>query len=221
VSTGVTSYSVNLGWANNANGNSVDATATQVEYSPTGANTWTVLTSTLAPSATTYTASGLARGTGYDFRVKTITSAVSSDYATLTDVVTSSVIPPAAPTSFSGSVSGATSQMVNLSWVLSPTATGYTVEESIAGSNVWTVLTSTLSATATSYSVSGLNSGTSYQFEVIATNAGGASPVATVTMTIPAASSDTPTMPTWALVVLALLLAVASRDWIRASRSGT
>ncbi|HZZ73975.1 MAG TPA: fibronectin type III domain-containing protein [Pirellulales bacterium] len=75
---------------------------------------------------------------------------------------------PAAPGSFTAQA--VSSSQVNLSWSLSSGATSYSVYELINGKSS---LLTTLSATASSLSVSGLAASTTYSFQVVATNAVG------------------------------------------------
>ncbi|HEY5112443.1 MAG TPA: fibronectin type III domain-containing protein, partial [Acidimicrobiales bacterium] len=70
------------------------------------------------------------------------------------------------------------------------TITGYTVQYSADGGTTWT--TATTSATGTNYTVTGLTNGTTYEFEVAATNASGMSAYATP----PSNVSTVPDAPT-------------------------
>ena len=79
-----------------------------------------------------------------------------------------SSIPPA-PTFTAAAVSDT---QANLAWTPVSGATGYQVEEYLASNKSWENM-ATLGSTATSYSVTGLNSGTLYYFTVVDTCAGG------------------------------------------------
>jgi polyvinyl alcohol dehydrogenase (cytochrome) len=94
--------------------------------------------------------------------------------------------PPAAPASLTATA--ASSSQVNLSWTNNATnADSYTVERSLDGST-WTVVTSSLPGSATSYSDTGLSPATTYYYRVKATNAGGSSGYSnTANATTPAA----------------------------------
>jgi fibronectin type 3 domain-containing protein len=176
----VLSTQVTLNWQINPGAVVSDSTAGQVQVSPSGANTWTVLTSTLPPATGSYTATNLSPGTAYDFRVNTTGNGISTPYATLTDVTT----PPAAPTN--GMVTGTTATTATLAWVDQATnASAYTVEASLSGANTWTVLTKTLASMATSYTATNLSPGTSYTFRISATNVGGSSAYAFISATTP------------------------------------
>ncbi len=56
---------------------------------------------------------------------------------------------------------------VKLTWTPGSGATTQTIEYRVVGASSWTVLTTTLSISVSSYVVTGLASDTSYQFRVI------------------------------------------------------
>ena len=96
--------------------------------------------------------------------------------------------PPAAPSDLTATNGGATS--INLAWTDNASdETAYTVERSTTGIGSWTVLSSTEPANATSYTATGLTTGTPYYFRVKATNANGASAYSAVASATPAAYS--------------------------------
>ena len=63
---------------------------------------------------------------------------------------------------------------------MSPTNTGYTVEQSTNGGVDWSVLTTGLAGTATSYSDTSATEATDYRYEVFATGGGGNSAISNV-----------------------------------------
>ena len=87
--------------------------------------------------------------------------------------------------------SSVTSDSVDLSWS-SPTSGGavsaYMVQYRVSGTGSWS--TASISVVANSFVVTGLTSGTSYDFEVTATGSGGIGPAAIISATTSAAASS-------------------------------
>ncbi|HEY8903072.1 MAG TPA: fibronectin type III domain-containing protein, partial [Chthoniobacterales bacterium] len=75
----VTSSAVQLAWTDNATNES----SYRIEYSPSGANNWTIASQVPAGS-TSYQVTGLNAGAAYDFRVQAMSSAGASSWATAT-----------------------------------------------------------------------------------------------------------------------------------------
>jgi hypothetical protein len=163
LSATATATSIALKWQDNTTA----ATAYTVERAPDGVN-WTVLTSTLAANATSYTDN--TAGTWY-YRVKATNATSSSGYSNTISVATI----PAAPTNLSA-VASSVSLAVNLTWTDNAnTETAYIVERSSNGGSTWSVLTSTLPANTQSYSDTSVAPLTAYSWHVKATNASGSS----------------------------------------------
>ncbi len=90
-------------------------------------------------------------------------------------------VAPASPTDLTATA--VSSSQINLTWNASAGATGYEIERSLSAGSGFTEVATT---TATSYSATGLASGTTYYFQVIATvggNSSGASNTASATTT--------------------------------------
>jgi fibronectin type 3 domain-containing protein len=171
----VQSTLVQLGWQINPGGVVSDTAAQQVEVSPTGANTWTVLTSTLTPSTGTLTVTNLSPATGYDFRVNSMGNGVSSPYATLTNVLTA----PATPTLEGVAQSGSA---VDLVWGTVTGAASYSVGRATIRGGPYSWIGS--SATG-SYTDATVSAGTAYSYVVSAVGAGGeSSPSNQVSITV-------------------------------------
>jgi hypothetical protein len=163
LSATATASSIALKWQDNTTA----ATAYTVERSPDGVN-WTVLTSTLAANATTYTDNTV--GSWY-YRVKATNASGSSGYSNTISVAT---VPAAA--SNLNAVASSTSLAVDLSWTdNASTETAYTVERSANGGSTWSVLTSTLPGGTQSYSDTSVAPVTTYSWRVKATNGSGSS----------------------------------------------
>jgi hypothetical protein len=168
--------SVNVSW--NA-GNGVDnytvywTDGPTTPIDPSNPSTYDGSTTVTAPTTST-TATGLTPGTNYDFTVVASNSAGPSSPATEVNLLTN----PSVPTGLTAT--SPSNSQINLTWNASTSASSYTV--------YWTANTgtpinpndnttysgsTTISAPATSTSLTGLSAGSSYDFVVVATNAGG------------------------------------------------
>ena len=129
---------------------------------------------TVGPGASPATVTGLTNGTTYTFTVAAINSVGAGPASAASNPVTPATLsPPGAPTAV---LATAKSAGVQLTWTApasnggSP-ITGYRITPFI-GANAQTP--TTLSSTATSATVNGLNNGTAYTFTVAAINSAGA-----------------------------------------------
>jgi hypothetical protein len=161
------SSEIDLSWTNNA----TNASAYEVDRSPDGI-AWSVLTTALSSTATSYQDTGLSPMTTYYYRVQAINAGGASGYSNVAGATTLPV-PPTAPTGLSAAA--VSTNAIDLTWTDTATnADNYTVERSPDG-NTWSVITSTVPGTATSYQDTGLAGATTYSYRVKATNAGGSS----------------------------------------------
>ncbi len=134
-----------------------------VEYRRQGTTAWT-LAGSVEADTTSVGATGLVASTAFDFRV----SARNAQGSTPGDVVTLTM-PPAAPSALAATQPTATSAA--LTWTdNSSDETGFKVQSS--DGSAW-VDRPRAGAGAVSATVSGLTSGQSYEFRVLATNANG------------------------------------------------
>ena len=134
----------------------------------------------------THSFSGLSAGTSYTLKVVAFNSGGDSSAAS----VSASTLPnaPAAPTGLSAPAAGITDTSITLNWTKSSGATAYKVQ-------VDSGAVTTLGDVAT-HSFSGLSAGTSYTLKVIASNSGGDSAAATLTVwTKPAAPTGLSALP--------------------------
>ena len=134
----------------------------------------------------THSFSGLSAGTSYTLKVVAFNSGGDSSAAS----VSASTLPnaPAAPTGLSAPAAGITDTSITLNWTKSTGATAYKVQ-------VDSGAVSTLGDVAT-HSFGGLSAGTSYTLKVIASNSGGDSSAATLTVwTKPAAPTGLSALP--------------------------
>lgn len=165
---------VSLSWANTSSNEAV-----LVQRSLDGGITWTDLVS-LSGATKTYN-DNVNRATLYAYRLKASTYTAVSPYTGSVSLLT----PPKDVASFLRT--GITTTTAAFTWTVVAGATGYVIEQSKEGGafeQVATVAGGILSTT-----ISGLETGTLYQFRIRATNAGGASDPKVVNgvLTIPAA----------------------------------
>ncbi|HET8825008.1 MAG TPA: fibronectin type III domain-containing protein [Terriglobales bacterium] len=160
---------INLSWTDNA----TTETAYSVERSDNGA-TWTVLTSTLPTNTQSYSDASVAPLTAYSYRVKATNASGSSAYSNVASATSPNGPPPPAPPSnlTAKQSGGGNGQKIVLAWKDNASnAANYVVDRS-TDQSTWTRLTSTLGATATSYTDnSGLQRATTYYYRVGAVNA--------------------------------------------------
>jgi hypothetical protein len=164
-----TSLAVNLSWTDNAS----TETAYTVERSGDNGSTWSVLTSTLPGNTQSYSDASVSPLTTYSWRVKATNASDSSAYSNIASATSpNGPPPPAAPTNLIATQSGGgNGQKITLAWTDNATnATNYVVDRSTDQSN-WNRRTSSLTATATSYTDSGgLQRSTTYYYRVGAIN---------------------------------------------------
>jgi Fibronectin type III domain len=148
------------------------ATGFNLRSSPSGANTWTIVSGVASP----YTLSGLTAGAAIDVEVQSSNAAGTSAWSATSTLTTSSGGPYApnvpAITSVAPPADGTTSNLA-ITWTAPATdsthgaATGYNLRYSPSGAATWTTLTGVTSP----YTLTGLTGATSIDVEVQATNA--------------------------------------------------
>ena len=162
-------------------------TSYTVTASPGGA------TCTVTSPGTSCTISPLTNGTAYTFTSTATNSAGSSASSSSASAAVTPAGLPSSPTGVTGSGTGGTA---SVSWS-APNSNGgsaitdYVVEFSVTGSDTWTTFSDGIS-TSTSATITGLTSGTSYQFRISAKNLIGTSPASLSSPTV----STLPTAPT-------------------------
>jgi hypothetical protein len=152
------------------------------DTSTDGGTTWSD-----AGNVTSRAISGATSGTLYNLRVR-----ARDAVGLLSNVLSATVT--TAPGQVTGLAAGTpTSNSVPLSWSAVSGAAAYTVNYRTTGSGAWTTASTTV--TGTSYTPSGLSASQAYDFQVIATNAGGTGTAsATVSATTAAAQAATYTL---------------------------
>gem|GEM_PF-6647357 len=148
-------------------------TGYKIERSTDGTN-WGTPTS--LGTSTTYEDSGLDAGTTYYYKVAAINAGDASDFSVGSNGVTAGDIPSAVAQPEVTVLSGG---VMSLEWTAPDTngypITSYSLDESVSGGIFNTVATIAGAPPETNYTVTGLTSGTQYQWRLEATNALGTS----------------------------------------------
>ena len=150
--TGTTA--IKLDWSKNNK-----ATAYVIEQYRGGK--WTVLATTKNNTTLTFTVKGLAEGTAYSFRLKSLKTAngvtEESAYTSIKAATAVSGVKDAKVTSVTGS-------WITLEWAKNDKATGYSIEQYKGGK--WTVIATTKNNTTLKFTVKGLKNDTTYSFRI-------------------------------------------------------
>jgi titin len=168
------SGALQVSWAVPQNSGGVDLSSYRVS-SVTGGKSCTVTAAPGAQPARTCTVTGLTNGTSYQFRVlATNTAGLTSDQSAASTALTPATS-PGPPTSVSLTRVG--SGALKVSWK-APSSTGGVAVTSYSARSAVGGRSCTAVAPATSCTVAGLTNGTSYRFQVVATNAAALASVA-------------------------------------------
>ncbi|MFH1230934.1 MAG: fibronectin type III domain-containing protein [Planctomycetota bacterium] len=160
--TAVSSSQINLTWQDNSNVES----GFKIERSLDGV-TFTQIT-TVGANNISYPNTGLAENTTYYYRIKSYNGNGDSNYS---DVV-SALTPLNAPSSLNATVLSATA--ITLAWTDNSNAeTGFKIERKIGIGGIYTEITATGIANATSFTDTGLTINTTYYYRIRAYNSAG------------------------------------------------
>jgi hypothetical protein len=160
--TATSTTQIDLAWTDNA----TNETGYTVERrSPAGSGSYSTVT-TLSAGANSFSNTGLTESTQYEYRVYATNAAGNSANSNAASKFTI----PATPTGLTATA--VSSSQINLAWTdVSTGNTGQRIERRTpSGSGSYSTLT-TVSATATTYSDTGLTASTSYEYRIVATNA--------------------------------------------------
>ncbi|MDB5282258.1 MAG: Peptidase family protein [Bacteroidota bacterium] len=132
------------------------ATSYGIQYRKVGTTTWSTGTATTA----SFPVTGLTASTAYEWQVKTVCSSGSSAFTASSTFTTSAIPACNVPSGLSTSAITTTSAAFN--WGAVSGATSYGIQYRKTGTTTW----STGTATAASFSVTGLTAATSYEWQV-------------------------------------------------------
>ena len=164
-----------------------------------GSGNYADVSDSIAASATSYSDTGLTRATTYTYRIRAKNSVTGNATWSNEPSETTDAIPPAAITDLSATKDATNGDTeIDLSWTApnngGAAITGYTLQRKAGSGNYADVSTSIL-ASATSYSDTGLTPNTQYTYRILAKNSAGSggwsnTPSATTDASKPAAVSD-------------------------------
>jgi hypothetical protein len=178
---------INLAWAPEAS----TQTGFNVYESTDGTN-FSQLATVSSATAASYSVTGLTAGTQYWFEVTATNTTGESAPSAVANGTTlaATQATPSAPTGLTATASSQT--QINLAWAAeTSTQSGFNVYESTNGTT-FSQLATVSTASATSYSVTGLTAGTQYWFKLTAVNAAGESAATNVANATTAAATQTP-----------------------------
>ena len=132
--------------------------------------TWSILSTNLAQ--TSYQDKTVAAGTSYQYEVIATNVGGSSPASNPVTVSAQSITPPNAPTILT--IASPASNEIDLTWSAPSGASSYTVMRSSDHGATWSTVAASLAQAA--YADKTVAANTSYQYEIIAVNAGGSSP---------------------------------------------
>ena len=150
-------------------------TGYRIEVSPNGSSSsWSDLVANTNNTTTTYSHTGLSAGTTRHYRVSAINSVGTGTASSTANATTPTE--PGAPTGLTATASG--TSRINLTWTEpsddgDASITGYTIEVSPNGSSGWSNLVGNTNNTTTTYSHTGLSTGTTRHYRVSAINSAG------------------------------------------------
>ncbi|NDB63066.1 MAG: hypothetical protein EB170_04250 [Nitrosopumilaceae archaeon] len=178
VATASSSSQINLSWGAPSSNGGFAISGYKIEFK-TGSGSYSTLVANTASTSTIYSHTGLSSGTTYVYRVSAINSIGTgspSGESSATPSGTSSAGVPGSVTALSATAASPT--QVNLSWGApsnngGSAISGYKIEVKKSG-GAYEVLISNSQSTSTSFSHTGLTTGTTYYYRVSAVNSVGA-----------------------------------------------
>ncbi len=166
---------VDLSWTTPAD-NGTSTTGYTLERKA-GSGSYAVVSSSISASATSYTDTGLTNGTEYTYRIRATNAEGDADWSNEPSVTTTAAGAPATITDLTATKDATNgAREVDLAWT-APASDGaailrYELERK-AGSGSYVTASSTISASATSYTDTGLTPGTTYTYQIRAVNSVG------------------------------------------------
>ncbi len=194
-SSAVTSSTIAVSWLAPTAGGTVSSYT--VEFRPTGTTAWT--TSASLAGTLSYLITGLLPASSYDILVQAQNAAGAGLPSGILTVVTSAASVSTVPSQVTGlTATATTSSAVQLNWsgqTGTTAATSFAVNYRVTGTTAWTA--SATGVVGTSSAVSGLVAATSYDFEIIGTNASGSGPASAIVSASTLAATQSVTSITW------------------------
>ena len=166
---------IDLDWTEPSDDGDASITGYKIEVSPNGSSSsWSDLVANTNNTTTTYSHTGLSAGTTRHYRVSAINSVGTGTASSTANATTPTE--PGAPTGLTATASG--TSRINLTWTEpsddgDASITGYTIEVSPNGSSGWSNLVGNTNNTTTTYSHTGLSTGTTRHYRVSAINSAG------------------------------------------------
>ena len=167
-----------LSWSAPSNHGGAVITGYQIEWSTDAGGTWSDLVADTRSTATTYTHTGLAAATRYDYRVSAINAVGTGTPSSVDYATTASATAPDVPTELTAAASGPAE--ITLSWTApsnngGAAITGYRIQVSLDAGGTWADLVKDTESAATTYTHTGLSEGDARSYRVYAINAVGES----------------------------------------------
>ena len=169
---------IDLDWTEPSDDGDASITGYRIEVSPNGSSGWSNLVANTNNTTTSYSHTGLTAGTTRHYRVSAINSVGTGTASSTANATTDAAAPtePGAPTGLTATASGTST--INLTWTEpsddgDASITGYTIEVSPNGSSGWSNLVGNTNNTTTTYSHTGLSTGTTRHYRVSAINSVG------------------------------------------------
>ncbi len=217
VATAISGSQINLSWSIPSNNGGYAISGYKIEYK-IGSGSYSNLVSNTGTTGTSYSHTGLTSGQLYTYRVSAInsigTSSTSSEASATPTSSSSSSSVPGAVTGLTATSASPT--QINLSWGApsnngGSAVTGYKIEAK-KGSGAFEVLVANSQSTATSFSHTGLTTGTQYYYRVSAINSVGSGTQSEVSAT--PKDTTTPTVTATAISPTAITL-----TWVAPSQT--
>jgi fibronectin type 3 domain-containing protein len=174
---------ITLTWTASAN-----ATTYNVKRGTTTGGPYTQIS---APTATSFTDTGLTDGATYFYVVSAVNSAGAS--ANSVEVSAKPAAPAQVPAVPTGLMAAAANTQVRLTWSANATATSYNVKRTTTTGGPYTKISS---PSATNFTDTGLTNGTTYFYVVSAVNSTGESANSAQASATPGAPTQSPSAPT-------------------------